>query len=54
MIGDAHTVRETVNDREDALPKETGPFSPVPLSILLAIVAIFVGGCLLVFLPSFG
>jgi hypothetical protein len=53
MIGDAHTVRETADDRENTLPKETGPFAPIPLSVRLAIVAIFLGGCLLVVLPSF-
>jgi hypothetical protein len=53
MIADAHTVQETADDGENTLPKETGPFAPVPLSVRLAIVAIFAGGCLLIFLPSF-
>jgi hypothetical protein len=54
MIGNAPTVRETVDERQYTLPKEVGPLSPVALHIRLTIVAIFIVGCLLVFLPSIG
>jgi hypothetical protein len=53
MIGDADTVRETVDNLEYKLPRETSPLTPVPFKIRLIIAAIFIVGCLLVFLPSY-
>jgi hypothetical protein len=50
MIGDADTVRETVDERESPAT-EIRPLS-VPLKIRLLLVAVFIVGCLMVFLPS--
>jgi hypothetical protein len=50
MIGDADTVRETADDRQS--PATEIRLVSVPLKIRLLLVAIFIVGCLLVFLPS--
>jgi hypothetical protein len=55
MIGDADTVRETVDgEREYKSPGKRGPLTPVSLKIRLILAALFVAGCLLIFLPSHG
>jgi hypothetical protein len=52
MIGDADSVRDTVDSRESPEATEPRPLPSVSLKIRLVLMSVFIVGWLMVFLPS--